>query len=929
MKEHRLIHLRASDFGVTSRPSNRQVRQQVQKRESDRVQKIQNGQVKLSTEQSDFVQRNKRNNFDYNNATKTEQFLFDEVTRVAQGGSIKTRTKRADQYQTALNQLNEREKAARDGGGEPYNPYFFQNERNRLSREFSDMFAARDAANQSEREATATKRSNLRTVSGGTEKATKPYQINQNTRPGTTMNERSDERGDLRRTQRLGMEPTGDVPTKEYDTYTRNQGAAAAALEGGGDEFQREELAAIEPTLNAIDNVREGFKIYAQGAQNLLDERGNQIQKYKEDSIFRARQVADANIAQSKANRDLELELIEESRSRERRDEILAQDRTESDYDREEDRIIKENTETIDRLKTQLGSRYGGFGSGKGLEKIQGARNEGSRVIRELTEDRIYARREHLNRLEDIENNWKLERREIFNRHDETSTEVYTNLMSVAQGIDDNVLLEEGEQIQAGIGLLRESFDKLEELWNKTGDELTAVNQRARAARKEAQAQAYERQQSALSDIFTALDRLPSSSPLFRELEERAGLTPGSVGAMSTNEERRIAIAEGNLRISQQNLNMQIQEFERDGNQIDQGLSQDLGYLVTSTGEVFRDYFGNPVSYVNQNGSITSSPSNDSALYGSSVSSSSTVNFSRYALQLGDIVPGSPYHRGGEYDIDNQAGMPIPAWNSGTVTKVNKDPNDPYGIYVDVFDGVNTTRYAHLQEAFADVGMYINGSNSGNASTVGLMGNTGSVMGLNGQSPQEGDSETGSHLHLEVRSGQNFGSGTVVDPMSVGMMPGQMFSGKVVWVDQMRERLKGNSNAPWSAVDEEIVELAKDYFRTESGGTDWRAVELVHDYILQNKMGDYTVSVGGGLLDDFTDSQATEEYFVNAMSSRIKEKVQNDEDPTDIYNATLDAGEIVFEGKTYPIDEDLLQAIFLKAGYQYDTRFFNEMLPIE
>ncbi|MBX4215328.1 peptidoglycan DD-metalloendopeptidase family protein [Candidatus Parcubacteria bacterium] len=688
--------------------------------------------------------------------------------------------------------------------------------------------------------------------------ATKPYQVNDKTRPGTTVDQRSTERGNMRKTpgQRLGFTAPvqvapGQVPSKTYPEGTPRQQEAAGALQGDTLDtpdtlsgLVDEEQSAIDPLMGAMGVIRDGFKIYQKEAQGLLNDRGKQIENYKQEGQDRSEQIADLKIDQSKSNRDLELELIAESRDRARRDEMLAQEKNDIDYDREEDRIIGENQGRIERLETSLGARYGGFGSGKGLANIQSARDEGTEVLRQLNEDRIYTRQESVNALDDIEKDWKLARKESFNRHDQNVTNAYTAMMEAAQNIDDNALTEEGDKMDKGLQLLKDSFDTLDKIWTKTGEELSNANRRALDKRDELRKENQKNQQDAMANIFSGLNVLPSSSPFFRNLEKKAGLTPGTIASTKSNEERRIAISEANLRISQKQLDLQIKEFERDGGKIDTAASKLLGRVVTDTGETFHDALGNPVYITGEGGSVTSSTYNDAKLFGeASVGMGTTVNFSRYALSLGDIVPGSPYHKGGEYDVDNVAGTPIPPLSGGTVTKVGFD--EGYGNYVDIFDGTNTVRYAHLEKALVKEGDFVNGYNSGNGQIVGLMGNTGNVMGMDGHRPSAGDMQTGSHLHIEMRTGQDFSSGAVVDLMNAGMQPGQMHTGNVVWVDDMRTKIRGTSDTPWVEVDSQIMELAKDVFRDPEGKTDWAAVETVFDYMNGHKMGQYELSYTG------------------------------------------------------------------------------------
>jgi len=649
-----------------------------------------------------------------------------------------------------------------------------------------------------------------------------------------------------------------EVPTEIYGTQTNRMGEAASALDSDTIEaptslkqIREEEMAALSPSMAALSQIRDSFKIYQTGAESALKGRADQIETYKTESNERSEQVADMKISQSKSNRNLNLELINDARERSRRDELLAQEKNERDYTREEDRIIGENTAKIESMNTALGARYGGFGSGKGLEKIETARVEASRVVRELNEDKIYSRKADQNKLTDIEDKWSDDRAKAFQEHDKNVTAAYTKMVEEAQNIDDKVLTEEGDQTESAINLLKESFTQLDKIWSKAGDDLTKANQRALDRRDDVRKESYSNSQDAFKNMFAALSQMPSNSPLFGNLERAAGLTPGTIGATKSNEERRIAISQGQLSIQQRQMSLDIQKFEQEGNKIDHNASGDLGYLVSSTGKVFRDSFGNPVYLGGAGGSVSSSVGNDSKLFGQeAVGMNTTTSFSNFALSIGDLVPGSPYHKGGEYDIDGLAGTPIPAWTSGTVQKVNKDPNDPYGMYVDISDGQKVVRYAHLQSVNVQQGQQISGVANGQRQLVGLMGNTGNTMGMDGQAPVKGDSETGSHLHIEVRQGDSFETGQRIDAMNASMSPGSMVSGKITWVDDMRKKMQsGHSgstlNVPWQEIDQSIIDLSKDTFRDPKGATDWKAIGMIYDYVLDNKMGNYDVNYDG------------------------------------------------------------------------------------
>lgn len=817
------------------------------------------------------------------------------------------------------------------------------------------LYARNDAKNAAAAAANTTARSNLTNPVNPTLPTSRKPFGNRTSENGVALNNaaaiisRSNARGQTR-SQRLGLTPpsnstmsstmpapapaktapaapvpgaapvtTGqaDIPSNVDGTFTTPQKEASAALQGDSmdapttlDAARDEQMAAINPTLESLGMIRDEYKIYQSGTQALIDGRGKQIEDYKTNSQDRVSQIADAKISQSKSNRDLQEELIAESRDRAERDQLLTSEKNERAYQREEDRIIGENKATIERMTTQLGGRYGGFGSGKGLALIQSARDQGSSVLRQLTEDRIYARQEESNKIQDIEDKWNDNRKLIFNQHDQNVTAAYTTAMEAAQKIDDNALTEEGDQSDDAIALMKTTFDTFDKIWTATGTALTTANQKALEERDKVRKETYDQQQDALKNIYSGLAVLPSSSSTFTTLEKAAGMTPGTIASTKSNEERRIAISEANLRVSQDHLNLDIKKFVQDGNKIDDSASKTLGYIVTSDGRAFRDSAGNIVNYVGANGAVTSSIENDQKLFGSdNIGINSAANFSRYALQVGDIIPGSPYHKGGEYDIDNRAGTPIPAWMSGTVVKVNNKADGDYGNYVDISDGTHVYRYAHLQSVNVTQGQKITGMNNGQNVIIGLMGNSGNVMGSNGVRPMAGDMQTGSHLHVEVRTGNDFDTGKVTDALDVGMLPGTMQAGKVTWVDDMRTKMKQGApiasskdggtisgdgiDTPWQEIDNQILQLAQDSFKTPDGKVDQRAIGLVYDYMNEHKMGSYQIAYDGqGAIAGVEKASAEAAYTQATRNRNVSQDRQlvtnNIIDPTDFFSKLQD-----------------------------------------
>lgn len=123
-------------------------------------------------------------------------------------------------------------------------------------------------------------------------------------------------------------------------------------------------------------------------------------------------------------------------------------------------------------------------------------------------------------------------------------------------------------------------------------------------------------------------------------------------------------------------------------------------------------------------------------------------NFDSYVSQTGSgqVIAGSPYHKGLEMDIDGEVGDPILSFTTGTVESVENTcvPGDKscgggFGnnVVIRMSDG-SSARYAHLNSVNFNVGDPIYSGN-----LIGEMGNTGQVIPMG-----TGD---GSHLHIEAR----------------------------------------------------------------------------------------------------------------------------------------------------------------------------------
>lgn len=99
-------------------------------------------------------------------------------------------------------------------------------------------------------------------------------------------------------------------------------------------------------------------------------------------------------------------------------------------------------------------------------------------------------------------------------------------------------------------------------------------------------------------------------------------------------------------------------------------------------------------------------------------------------------------------DIDGPTGTPLMTFAGGTVTSIANVAG--YGNQVIITDDIgNQHMYSHMRElpAFIKVGQDIVPGAS-----IGFMGNTGSVFGVDGKPPAAGDAETGSHLDYRVKT---------------------------------------------------------------------------------------------------------------------------------------------------------------------------------
>lgn len=721
------------------------------------------------------------------------------------------------------------------------------------------------------------------------------------------------------------IQPTKTGVSQTIPARTQSSQEAADALSGGDIEapgslkgIVAEEQAAILPSLEAAANIRGQFSILNDKLGGLFSSRANAINTYKSESKATAREIADAKIEQSKANQDLELEIAEESRDRQERDEKLINEKNIADLDKREAAQRQENADKIERARTSLGARYGGFGSGKGLQVIRDVEAEGEQLLNEITESKIYERRVHANKLGDIATDFRNDRRKVFNEHDKAVTEAYNKMQEAFMTIDEKGLDEEGEMTDKAIDQLRESFNTFERIELNTADKLTEANQRALTRRDDVRKEKYQMRQDTIQNVFSGVGQLGSAHPFLKQFEEELGMTPGTLASMKTPEERKIAISLRHLQIAEEELGLSKGRYRREGYEVNETLSNSLGMYITKDLQVMRDPAGNPIRLTDGNGTLTGNSGHDRMLYGSdAIDLYSTANFSQWALQHGNLVPGSPYHKGGEYDIDNKAGTPITPFMGGEVTETGTSPG--LGNFVKIRDKDNRTwTYAHLQGINVEAGQQVEGFTDGSANFLGTMGNSGNVMGMDGQRPGADDHETGSHLHFQVTDAD----GKLLDPMSLQMQAKTDFAGKVSWVDDQRKRFYGDGSTPWNVVDQSIVEYAKDVFKDKDGKLNTRALDTVIDYINDHPMGgrQYAVSYdptpqmkgAQAVVSDMAQTAALEDMLVSTVTQRISQGA----DPLDLLDDLQ--GETKIGSNAVNISYDMVKEALLRAGYEID-----------
>jgi hypothetical protein len=140
-------------------------------------------------------------------------------------------------------------------------------------------------------------------------------------------------------------------------------------------------------------------------------------------------------------------------------------------------------------------------------------------------------------------------------------------------------------------------------------------------------------------------------------------------------------------------------------------------------------------------------------------------SFSDWAKNIGNgnFVNGSPYHKSSyEYDIAGTLGSPVAAFTGGTIISVlDPSQSEGYGNTILIQDNSgNIHKYSHLNS------MNVNEGDPISAGTIiGQMGNTGTVLKIDGTEPtaEELAEGRGTHLHYSITD-QN---GAFVDPGSI------------------------------------------------------------------------------------------------------------------------------------------------------------------
>jgi murein DD-endopeptidase MepM/ murein hydrolase activator NlpD len=114
-----------------------------------------------------------------------------------------------------------------------------------------------------------------------------------------------------------------------------------------------------------------------------------------------------------------------------------------------------------------------------------------------------------------------------------------------------------------------------------------------------------------------------------------------------------------------------------------------------------------------------------------------TQSFNKWESKTGNgnIISGSPYHKGPEVDIDGKKGDKVGAFRGGKVVYAGR--KGAFGNTVIVKDKKgNLEQYSHLNSVNAGVGNKVHPNQK-----IGTIGNTGNVIA--------GSRGDGSHLHFQ------------------------------------------------------------------------------------------------------------------------------------------------------------------------------------
>lgn len=310
--------------------------------------------------------------------------------------------------------------------------------------------------------------------------------------------------------------PSGGTSAASSITGTGASGSSVSDIPSLA-ELTKEEKDAILPILTSLRQKKANVKKMAGAESALFDQRQGQIDTFTQN----ANAANDAIYAEKKAealrNMDYESELAEESLQRQRRDEELAQQEVDRDFQRLEQKQIDDNLKEQVRVRTALGARYGGFGSSKGMQILQESLREGDRFVREIVEDRIHAQKEHRNKLADLETTHRSTVRDIMVRHDNAVSKALQEALTAAVGIDETQLNEEGEQIDSAKTLIEKVFTDINDIEEKTGSELAKANQAAMTRRDSLKAEAKKdsetKKKDALDFYGYVLDKWGNSNP--------------------------------------------------------------------------------------------------------------------------------------------------------------------------------------------------------------------------------------------------------------------------------------------------------------------------------------------------------------------------------------------------------------------------------